>query len=457
MASPAALELSRWQFAITAIFHMSFPALTVGLSVLLAVVQTAYLRTGNPLYQQIFRFWRKIFAVGFGLGVVAGTVMTFEFGLNWGIYAHAVGPVIGVTIGMEVITAFFLEAGFIGIMLYGEGRVRPRTMALASWMVAFGTLLSTTWILSAHSWMQDPVGYTQTAGGQFQPHDWIQILFNPAFAYRFPHMLLAVLISASWFVGGISAWYLVKQRTAAFPLARRCLSIALGVLALLMPIQLYVGDLTAVFDGQHQPAKLEAFEGNWRTDNNGYNLVVVPDTNRGTDRLRIEVPHLGAAIGHDLTGQAHVPGLLQTPPDQRPNMWSAFYGFRTMYFTALAMFATAMAGLVLRLRRRLFHSPRFLRWMVWMTPAGIIAITGGWITAETGRQPWVVYGKLRTADALSHLTTTEAALSLVGFVALYASLLLIWVRYIVRTVKAGPEALTGATAPRATSSEAIGA
>ncbi|MEZ0094852.1 cytochrome ubiquinol oxidase subunit I [Streptacidiphilus sp. EB129] len=453
MASPAAIELSRWQFAITAIFHMSFPALTVGLSVLLAVVYTAYVRTGNPLYLQIFRFWKKIFAVGFGLGVVAGTVMTFEFGLNWGVYAHAVGPVIGVTIGMEVITAFFLEAGFIGVMLYGDGRVRPRTMALASWMVAFGTLLSTTWILSANSWMQDPVGYTEVAG-QFHATDWWQVLLNPAFAYRFPHMLLAVLISASWFVGGISAWYLVKQRVFALPFARRCLSIALGVLAVLMPVQLYLGDETAIFMAQHQPAKLEAFEGNWKTDNNGYNLVVVPDPGNGRDSLRIEIPHLGAVIGHDLTGQAHVPGLLNTPPDQRPNMWSAFYGFRAMYLTALAMFATAFAGLVLRLRGRLFTSRRFLRWMVWMTPAGILAITGGWITAETGRQPWVVYGKLRTSDALSHLSTAEAAFSLIGFVALYATLLAIWARYIVRTVKAGPEALAGATGTPALASEA---
>ncbi|MDX3242223.1 cytochrome ubiquinol oxidase subunit I [Streptomyces sp. ME18-1-4] len=446
MASSSVVELSRWQFAITAIFHMTFPALTVGLSLLLAVVYTVYVRTGNPLYLQIFRFWKKIFAVGFGLGVVAGTVMTFEFGLNWGIYAHAVGPVIGVTIGMEVITAFFLEAGFIGIMLYGDGRVKPRTMALASWMVAAGTLLSTTWILSANSWMQDPAGYTEV-DGQFHVTDWWQVLLNPAFSYRFPHMLIAVLISASWFVAGISAWYLVKRRVSALPFARRTLSVALGVLAILMPVQLYVGDATAVFMGGHQPAKLQAFEGNWKTDNNGYNLVVIPDTDQGKNDFRIEIPHLGAVIGHDLTGRAKVPGLLQTPPDERPNMWSAFYGFRAMYFTALAMFATAFAGLVLRLRGRLFTSPRFLRWLVWMTPAGIIAITGGWITAETGRQPWVVYGKLRTADAVSHLTLTETALSLTGFVLLYATLLTIWIRYIVRTVKAGPEPVTDLRTP----------
>jgi len=215
-----------------------------------------------------------------------------------------------------------------------------------------------------------------------------------------------------------------------------------------------VGDGTAVFMGQHQLSKLEAFEGNWKSDNNGYNLLVVPDTGKGENRLHVEIPYLGSVIAQDLSGKTTTPGLLQTPPDERPNMWTTFYGFRAMYFTALLMFGTAFAGVVLRMRRRLFDSPRFLRWMVWMTPAGIIAITGGWIVAETGRQPWVVYGQLRTADAVSHLGVFEVAASLAGFVLLYVSLLAIWARYIVRTVKAGPEALsTGPASPDA--SEAL--
>ncbi|MEU5853072.1 cytochrome ubiquinol oxidase subunit I [Saccharopolyspora shandongensis] len=438
MDSPAVVEISRWQFAITAVFHMSFPALTVGLAIFLAVMYTVHLRTGNPLYLQIFRFWKKIFAVGFGLGVVAGTVMTFEFGLNWGRYAHAVGPILGVTIGMEVITAFFLEAGFIGIMLYGDGRVRPRTMAFACWMLVVGTLLSTTWILSANSWMQDPVGFTEV-NGQFRANDWWQVLFNPAFSYRYPHMLLAVLISACWFIGGIAAWYLVKQR--ALPFARRTLSIALGVLAILMPVQLYVGDATAMFMGAHQPAKLQAFEGNWETDNNGYNLLVVPNTDKGENELQVGIPHLGAVIGKDLSGTANVPGLLQTPKDERPNMWPVFYGFRAMYFTALVMFGMAFTGVVLRLRGRLYTARRFHRLMVWMAPAGVVAITGGWITAETGRQPWVVYGLIRTSDAVSHLSLGATIASFAGLVAVYALLLGLWIRYIVRTVRTGPEHL----------------
>jgi cytochrome d ubiquinol oxidase subunit I len=251
--------------------------------------------------------------------------------------------------------------------------------------------------------------------------------------------LLAALISACWFIGGIAAWYLVKQR--ALPFARRTLSIALGVLAILMPIQLYVGDATAAFMGAHQPAKLQAFEGNWKTDNNGYNLLVVPNTAKGENEFHVEIPHLGAVIGKDLTGQAKVPGLLQTAKGDRPNMWSAFYGFRAMYFTALAMFAIAFAGVVLRLRGRLYTARRFHRLMVWMAPAGVIAISGGWITAETGRQPWVVYGLIRTSDAVSQLSLGAALASLIGFVSVYALLLGLWIRYIVRTVRTGPEHL----------------
>ncbi|MEV7681965.1 cytochrome ubiquinol oxidase subunit I [Streptomyces sp. NPDC088341] len=319
MASPAVVEISRWQFAVTAVFHMSFPALTVGLSVFLAVMYTVHPRTGNPLYLQIFRF--------------------------------------------EV-------------------------------------------------------------DGQFRASDWWHVLFNPAFSYRYPHILLAVLISASWFIGGIAAWYLVKQR--APPFARRTLSIALGVLAILMPVQLYVGDSTAAFMGEHQPAKLQAFEGNWKTDNNGYNLLVVPNTDKGRNEFQVAIPHLGAVIGKDLSGKANVPGLLQTPKDERPNMWSAFYGFRLMYFSALVMFGMAFAGLVLRLRGRLYTARRFYRLMVWMTPAGVLAVSGGWITAETGRQPWVVYGLIRTGDAVSHLSLGAAIAGLTGFVTVYALLLGIW-------------------------------
>ena len=240
--SPAVLDVSRWQFAITIAFHMTFPAITVGLAVFLAVVYGLYLRTRDQLYLQIFRFWKKIFAVGFALGVVAGTVITFEFGLNWGPFAHATGPVLGPIIGMEVVTAFFVEAGFIGIMLYGDGRVSDRLMFVSTTVVAVGTLLSTTWILAANSWMQTPAG-ARYVNGQFVPTDWVAAILNPAFVWRYPHMLLAVLISASWLVAGVGAYYLVKGRAVAF--GRRTFSLALGVLFVLLPVQLMVGDHVA--------------------------------------------------------------------------------------------------------------------------------------------------------------------------------------------------------------------
>lgn len=252
------VDLSRWQFALTIIFHMTFPAMTVGLAVFLAVVYGLHVRTRKPVYLQIFRFWKRIFAVGFALGVVAGTVMTFEFGLNWGPFAHATGPILGPIIGMEVATAFFVEAGFIGIMLYGDGRVSERVMLASTIIVAFGTVSSTTWILAANSWMQTPAGFA-VVNGQFVPTDWVAAIINPAFVWRFPHMLLAVLISASWLVAGIAAYYLLRGRAAVF--ARRTFSIALGAIFVFLPIQLALGDYVASdVVARYQLPKLEALE-----------------------------------------------------------------------------------------------------------------------------------------------------------------------------------------------------
>jgi cytochrome d ubiquinol oxidase subunit I len=436
MPSSTLLLLSRWQFALTVAFHMLFPAVTVGLAIFLVLVYGLYLRTGDRVYLQIFRFWKKIFAVGFALGVVAGTVITFEFGLNWGPYAAATGPILGPIIGMEVVTAFFVEAGFIGIMLYGDGRVSPRVMFTACCLVALGALLSTTWILSANSWMQTPAGYRLVAG-QFQPADWVHAILNPSFVWRFPHMLLAVLISTAWMIGGICAYYLLKGRHDAF--ARRGLSLALGVAALLVPVQFYLGDAVAFFDITHQPPKVEALEGNWGSTNTGYNLIVVPDLARHRNLVQISVPKLGSVFGKDLSGHTAVPGLSQTAPADQPNMWAVFYGFRAMFYAGLVMFAAALTGVVLRLRRRLYIARWFHRAMVWLTPIGAIAIIGGWVTAETGRQPFVVYGLLRTDQAVSHLAPASLIGSLTAFVVVYLALYTSWVVYVVRTVRRGPD------------------
>jgi len=437
MSSPTVLELSRWQFAVTAAFHMSFPAITVGLAVFLCINYALYLRTQDPVYLQIYRFWRKIFAVGFALGVVAGIVLTFEFGLNWGVYAHDVGPIIGVIIGMEVATAFFLEAGFIGIMLYGEGRVSNKVTMFANIMVALGTLLSTTWILAANSWMQTPTGFVRVHG-QFQPKDWVSVLFNPSFPHRFFHMLFAVLIAATWLIAGISAYYLARGRYR--PFARRSFSVAMGILVILLPWQLFIGDNVASTMFRYQPDKLITLEGNYNSRNSGFNVLVIPDPQAGKDIFQITIPNLSSLLGpHDLSGQAKTPGINKIPADDRPNVYALFYGFRAMFYSGLLMFATAMVGLYLRLRRKLYTSRRFLRWVTWTTPIGVIAIIGGWITAEAGRQPWVVYGQLRTGSAVSHLASGSLIFSLAGFVALYLAMLTVWIAYVVRQVKRGPD------------------
>ncbi|GAA1482705.1 cytochrome ubiquinol oxidase subunit I [Gordonia sinesedis] len=435
--SPAMVDLSRWQFAITIAFHMTFPAVTVGLSVFLAAVYGTYMRTRNPVYLQIFRFWKRIFAVGFALGVVAGTVITFEFGLNWGPFASATGPILGPIIGMEVVTAFFLEAGFIGVMLYGDGRVRERTMFVCCCLVALGTLLSTTWILAANSWMQTPSGY-RVVDGQFQPVDWWQVIFSPSFAWRFPHMLLAVLIAASLFVAGVAAYYLRTKRVEGF--ARTTFSLALGVLAMLIPIQLWLGDtLAGEYVVPYQPDKLAALEGFWEEGNTGYNLFVVPNQDAQRNDAMITVPWLGSAIAKDLSGNTPTPGLAAVPQDMQPNMYASFYGFRAMFYGSALIFAVALIGVFLRLRRKLFRTRWFQTFVLWATPIGVIAIIGGWVTAESGRQPWVVYGQLRTADGVSHLSTGTVVASFVAFLVTYLILLGVWIGYVVRTVRIGPE------------------
>ncbi|QPR39275.1 cytochrome ubiquinol oxidase subunit I [Brevibacterium casei] len=433
-------DLSRLQFALTAIFHIMFPAMTVGLSVFLTVVYGLYWKTRRPVYLQMFRFWRRIFGVGFALGVVAGAVLTFEFGLNWGVFSRVTGPIIGPIIAMEVVTAFFVEAGFIGILLYGDGRVKERTMFVSTLLVSIGTLLSTTWILIANSWMQTPAGFAIADDGTFVPTNWLEIIFNPSFPLRFLHMFLAVLISASTFIIGIAAWYLIRGRS--LPFAKRSFSMAIGVLAVLLPIQISVGDDVALeVVVEHQMPKFAAIEGHWQTDSNGYNLFIVTDQADQENRADVEVPFLGALIGQDLTGQNFLPGLsdVEPDPDLQPPMWMTFWGFRLMFYGSMVLFGIAMAGVVLRLRGRLFTSHRFHKVCLWSAPVGILAIIGGWVTAETGRQPWVVYGRLRTEDAVSDLAPAHLVFSVIGFVVLYAVMLAAYIGYIVWAVRRGPE------------------
>ena len=449
MASTSFVDLSRLQFATTAAFHMTFPALSVGLAIFLVICYACYCKTDNPIYLQMFRFWRRIFAVGFALGIVAGIVLTFELGLNWGGYSRAVGPVLGPIICLEALTAFFLEAGFIGILLYGEGRVSRKVTMVASCLVALGALLSTTWILAANSWMQTPAGYKEV-NGQFQPTSWYHVIFNPAFDWRFPHQVLAVLISAAWFIAAIGAYYLLKDRAAQF--ARKTMSMGLLAASLLLPVQLYVGDSTATYvSAVYQPAKVTAAEGNFTSGNTGWNLIVIPNQSKQRDDFTLSIPHAASVfVFHNFSGTTPVPGLTQFPKSMQPPVWPTFYGFKVMIFAAWGMFSVAFIGVIMRLRRRMFTERWFLRLVLWTMPVGVFATIAGWVVSESGRQPWLVYGKLLVTNSPSSLSTGELIASLAGFWVIYLVLFGAWVRHVAREVRKGPEEIqTSADIPPA--------
>jgi cytochrome d ubiquinol oxidase subunit I len=442
MTSQTFIDLSRWQFATTAAFHMTFPALSVGLAIFLVICYGAYYRTGNPLYLQMFRFWRRIFAIGFALGIVAGIVLTFELGLNWGNYARAVGPILGPMICMEALTAFFLEAGFFGILVWGEGRVSKRVTMVATCMVALGALLSTAWILDANSWMQTPAGYREV-NGQFQPTNWFYTIFNPAFNYRFPHMVLAVLIAAAWFIAAIGAYYLLRRR--ALPLARKTMSFALLAAAILLPIQLNVGDNVATYMTLvYQPDKLIAAEGNFNNGNTGWNLFTIPDQAQQRNYVQISLPNAESVFDyHNFSGNESVPGIKTIPQNLQPTVAPVFWGFHLMIYGAWAMFSVAFIGVILRLRRRLYTERWFLRLVLWMLPVGVIATIAGWVLSESGRQPWLVYGKLLVTNSVSSLSTGELVASLAAFWIIYLALFSAWVRQIVCQLRVGPGDLPG--------------
>lgn len=442
MSSQTFIDLSRWQFATTAAFHMTFPALSVGLAIFLAICYGLYYKTDNPLYLQMFRFWRSIFAIGFALGIVSGIVLTFELGLNWGTYARAVGPILGPMICMEALTAFFLEAGFFGILVWGEGRVSKRVTMVSVCMVALGALLSTAWILDANSWMQTPSGYREV-NGQFQPTNWYDAIFNPAFNWRFPHMVLAVLVAAAWFIAAIGAYYLLRRR--ALPLARKTLSIGLLAAAILLPIQLNVGDNMATYmTAVYQPDKLIAAEGNFSNGNTGWNWFVIPDQAQQRNYVQLSIPYAESVFDyHNFSGDQSTPGLKTIPQNLQPTVAPVFWGFRVMIYGAWGMFAVAFIGVIMRLRRRLYTERWFLRLVLWMLPVGVLATIGGWVVSESGRQPWLVYGKLLVNSSASSLSTGELIASLAAFWVVYLALITVWIRQVAREVRRGPDPLPG--------------
>jgi cytochrome d ubiquinol oxidase subunit I len=430
--------LSRFQFGFTASYHIIFPAISIGMGWFLVLVHALYLKTGQPRYYRIYRFWSAIFALNFSVGVVTGIFMAFQFGLNWSRFSYAAGPVLGTFIGMEVMTAFFLEAGFLGIMLLGWNRVNKKVHFFATLMVAVGTLISATWILGANSWLHTPAGYAEK-NGQYFIADWWRALFNPAFRVRYPHMLLASMFSAGFFITGVSAWFLLKDGSSAF--ARTAFSISMGVITLLIPVQLWVGDTLYGKMSVYQPSKTRALEGFWEdTPAAPYLLFILPDAKRQHNDVQIGIPYLGSVfITHSLHGT--VEGLRRSPVSEQPNMAITFYFFRIMFLTAILIFIVALTSISLRFTGKLYSTPWFLKLCLWMTPAGVIATVAGWVTSETGRQPYVIYGLLRTSAGASSLSDGQVIFSFSLFLMVYLTLLTAYILFVRQIVKAGPDGI----------------
>ncbi|MFD0937241.1 cytochrome ubiquinol oxidase subunit I [Methylobacterium trifolii] len=438
-----ALMLSRIQFGFTMAFHIIYPAFTIGLASFLARLEAQWLWTGDPMYRNLYRFWVKVFAVSFGLGVVSGIVMSYQLGTNWSRYADFTGNVLGPLIQYEVITAFFLEAGFLGIMLFGWDRVGDRLHFVSTCMVALGTLISAFWILSANSWMQTPAGFT-IENGRAVATDWLAVIFNPSFPIRYAHMVLGCFLTTAFAVAGMSAWMILRARKEPAEKvrgARLSLSMAMWFAVICTPIQIFVGDSHGLAVLKHQPTKLAAIEANWdRQADMPLLLFAIPNMEAERNDFEIGIPRLGSFIlTHDFSGV--VPGLKDVPRDQRPPVWPVFYSFRIMVALGMAMLGLSLWSLLLRRRGTLFTNRWFLTCAMLMTPSGFGAVLFGWFTAEIGRQPYIVYGHLRTADAVSPLTTNAVTASLVAFLIAYTIIFGFGSYYLAKLLRKGPEPL----------------
>jgi cytochrome d ubiquinol oxidase subunit I len=446
-----ALDLARIQFAFTMSFHILFPALTIGLASYLAVLELCWLKSKRQVFLDLYHFWLRIFAVTFGMGVVSGIVMAYQFGTNWGFFSEYAGSITGPLLAYEVLTAFFLEAGFLGVMLFGWTKVGPALHFLATCMVAIGTLISATWILGANSWMQTPQGYA-IAGGRMIPVDWLAIIFNPSFPYRLVHMALAAFLSTALFVGGSAAWHLLSgQRDSgnSAPAVRTMFSMAMWMMVAVAPIQAFVGDQHGLNTLKYQPAKIAALEGHWQNEGNEalpLLLFAIPDMDAERNRLEVGIPKIGSLIlTHRLDGQ--IKGLKEFPRGDRPNATILFWSFRVMVGLGMLMILLGLWGLVLRWRGRLYDTRLFLRLAQYMGPAGLVAVLAGWITTEVGRQPWIVYGVLRTAQAASPHAAGTVALTLALFVVAYLFVFGVGAAYVLRLVRKGPQHFDDTRAP----------
>lgn len=440
-----ALILSRLQFAFTIAFHIVFPSFTIGLASYLAVLEGLWLKTRRDAFKTLYLFWLKIFALSFGMGVVTGVVMSYELGTNWSEFSTLSAPVIGPLFAFEVLTAFFLEASFLGVMLFGWKKVGERLHFAATCLVAFGTCVSAFWIISANSWMQHPTGFEQLADGSLRAVDWMKVIFSPTFPERLAHMVLAAYLTTALVVGAASAWRLLK--TPNEETSKIALRMAIGMFAVVAPLQLVVGDLSGKEVRHVQPAKLAAIEGFWETKaEQAFHIVAWPDRTLQGNRWEISIPKIGSWITAGDT-QAVVTGLKDFAPADQPPAAVVFWAFRVMVGLGVAMIGLGAWGVLLLLRGGPERSKLYLMAAVAMGPAGFVAVISGWMVAEVGRQPYVIYGILRTADAASPVAASQVATSLLAILAVYAAIFTAGVLYILRLIAAGPAAVAATPPP----------
>ena len=433
--------LSRIRFGFVMSFHIIFPAFTIGLASWLALLAGMYLKTRRILWRELYLFWLKIFAVSFALGVVSGIVMSFQFGTNWAELSARAGNILGPLLAYEVLTAFFLEATFLGVMLFGWRRVSPRLHFFSTCMVALGTLISTFWILSANSWMQTPAGY-EIVDGTFHAKDWLRIVFNPSFPVRLVHMTLAAFITTCFVIGGVSAIYLLKDRHREG--ATLMLKLAVGFAAIAVPLQIFVGDLHGLKVHEHQPVKLAAIEGHWET-RRGAPLILFawPDQQQEKNRYELAIPKLGSLIiTHDLEGE--IAGLKAVPPEERPPVAPVFFAFRVMVGIGVLMLVLVICSGIAWRKGTLTASKGLLRAWMCMTPAGFVAVLAGWYTTEIGRQPYVIYGLMRTSEAATVIDAASVATSLVAFATVYLFVFIAGSYYLFKLLRKGPQPVDAA-------------
>lgn len=434
-----ALLLARIQFAFTVSFHFFFPAFSIGLASYLAVLEGLWLKTGKPVYLDLFKYWLKIFAIAFAMGVVSGIVMSYQFGTNWSVFSDVSGPILGPLMAYEVLTAFFLEAGFLGVMLFGMNKVGKKLHFAATLMVALGTFVSAFWILSVNSWMQTPTGYFIADNGQYMPGEsWWDIVFNPSFPYRLVHTVMAAYLTTAFVVGAVGAWHLLKDRANLH--ARTMFSMAMWMAAIVTPLQIFAGDMHGLNTLEHQPAKVMAMEGHYQSHPEGAPLILfgIPDSDAKTVRYAIQIPKASSLIlKHDLN--APLDGLDTIPEDEQPPVGMVFWSFRIMVGIGFAMLGIGLMSLYARARGTLYDWPLLHRLAVVMGPSGFAAVLAGWITTEVGRQPYVIYGLLRTADAASPLAAPAVAASLLAFIIVYFAVFGVGVWYILKLMGKPPK------------------